>query len=154
VRRNDAFFTAMVITPDSRGGAIARTAIRGVALPPGAGALELTGTPAQHEQWTLRVDGVDHTITVDFRESLARIAGRLGALVDETLYDVDVIGRAIVVSRGDRTPVTVTLRIAGDSAGGAVVTQQVVFTPGDWNQAQRSSSAPSTTTASTARTRW
>ncbi|MEY2518221.1 MAG: large repetitive protein, partial [bacterium] len=138
-----AFYASFAITPDTRGGFERLTEVRGFAVPAGAVALQLTGFPANQalstslataERWTLTVDNHDYVYDVKFRDDLATIARALGSQIPTTIYDVTISGRVITIGRDDGTPVVATIHITPHSAGGAVVTPQVTFTDGDWDQ--------------------
>ncbi|HVP74739.1 MAG TPA: hypothetical protein VMS63_01865, partial [Gaiellaceae bacterium] len=102
-------------------------------------AVDFEGQPTQGEVWTLNVDGGSYSFAVLYGDTLSDIAAGLGADLPLQTYRVSVIGRVLTVTRIDDNPLSAGVAISPDSRGGAVVTQQLVFTgglTGNWDQAQ------------------
>ncbi len=121
------FFAEFAITPDTDG-SFEVSGTQGAS--PGnwqQALIEMTGTPAVNETWTLALGGDSYAYDVSFREDLASIARGLAALIDPAIYHVSVLGRVITVSRIDAADLSATVTIAPRSEGFAVVKPQVVF---------------------------
>ena len=113
-----AFYAGFGIVPDTKGGADVSTGSGGKAT------VGLTGDAALGETWKLTIDGTTRQYAVQYGDSLATIAAKLGALVTPTsLYDVSVVGRVITVSRPDGVAVSASFAISPDSHGSGTATR-------------------------------
>ena len=102
-------------------------------------AIDFEGQPTQGEIWTLSVDGHPYSFAVLYGDTLSDIAAGLGADLPLNTYRVSVVGRVLKITRLNNNPLSAGIAITPDSRGGAVITQQLVFTGGSggtWNQAQ------------------
>ncbi len=99
--------------------------------------VSLGGLPATGETWKLTVDTTTYTTAVTFGESLSDIAAALGAQLNQTTYNVTVVGRVITIGKVGGAAVSASFAITPDSRGGASVVAQLVFdSTHPWDVAQ------------------
>ncbi|HKK93768.1 MAG TPA: hypothetical protein VJ925_10050, partial [Longimicrobiales bacterium] len=145
------FYTAFAITPDTRGDF---TSLPTLGQPynqvdPYEIEVELTGFVTEGETWTIALEKVDGTLvsvdyTAAFRDDLATVARELAEKLSEetgfdTEFDLEQRGRVLTITHAtaDQTgEITGTVTISPDSAGGAIITPQLVFTPENWFEPQ------------------
>ncbi len=103
-------------------------------------AVDFEGQPTQGEVWTLSItttSGTEtHSFAVLYGDTLSDIASGLGKALSLDTYNVSVVGRVLTISLLHGGQLSAGIAISPDSLGGAVITQQLVFTSANWNVAQ------------------
>ena len=103
-------------------------------------AVDFEGQPTQGEVWTLSLtttSGTEtHSFAVLYGDTLSDIASGLGKALSLDTYNVSVVGRVLTISLLHGGQLSAGIAISPDSLGGAVITQQLVFTSANWNVAQ------------------